>query len=164
MALDAQQAGSSRHKGEWHIITPEEEIRALEQKLAEKKRRMADADAAHAGAPEGAPADEKELFREVMREHIAEKTPSLSGASPSAPASAGAPLMGSGAQNQDDDAKKQAREEKIRLLIDTALSRTIESAVSAAQNESPYLLDELHDRLADAYYDKLVQLRKLEAL
>lgn len=135
----------------------EDEIRELEQKLAEKKRVLAEGGVA--------PREEREMFREVMREHIGEKMPSSSVAAspPTTKPSAGAPLMPgiASARNPADDA---AREAKVAALVERAMTTSIESAVRAAQTESPYLVDALHDRLADEYYDKLVQLRKLEAL
>jgi len=154
MALDS----SSSKKGEWHIITPEEEIRALEAKLAEKKREHA----AAGGALEGAPHEEKEIFREVMGEHIAESRAPMPVAQGSV---ASAPPAGGAAPSAAADATAAAtREQKLTALVEYALTHTIEAAVSRAEKETPYLIDELHDRLADKYYDKLVQLRKLEAL
>lgn len=135
----------------------EDEIRELEQKLAEKKRVLAEGGAT--------PREEKEVFREVMREHIGEKMPSssLPASPPVSKLSAGAPLMPGIApiRNAADDV---AREAKVAALVERAMTTSIEAAVRAAQAESPYLVDALHDRLADEYYDKLIQLRKLESL
>ena len=138
-------------------VSAEDEIRELEQKLAEKKRVLAEGGAV--------PREEKEVFREVMREHIGEKLPSPLPATPppvSKP-SAGAPLMPgiAPARNHADDA---AREAKVAALVERAMTTSIESAIRAAQAENPYLVDALHDRLADEYYEKLIQLRKLESL
>lgn len=153
-------------RGEWHMITPEEEIKELERKLAEKKRAVAEA---AGGAPAGAPPErdraEKEMFREVIREHISEVQPPAMRPSETQlvsppPVVSGAPSGGAAAPTPD----KQAREEKLCMLVERAMTTTIEAAVRAAEKETPYLLDELHDRLADEYYEKLVQLRKLEAL
>lgn len=159
MALDTKQSGAGG--GEWHIITPEEEIRALEAKLAEKKREHAAAGGARSemGAPEQ---KEKEMFREVMGEHIAQiRAPAPAGAGaipPTPPASGAAPSVA------PDPAAVAEREQKLTALVEHALTHTIEAAVARAEKETPYLIDELHDRLADKYYEKLVQLRKLEAL
>ena len=150
MALDS----SLSPKGEWHIITPEEEIRALEAKLAEKKREHA----AAGGALEGAPHEEKEIFREVMREHIAENRAPVDETHIAPARGVGAPLAA------PDSAAAAVREQKLATLVEYAFTYTIEAAVSRAEKETPYLIDELHDRLADQYYEKLVQLRKLEAL
>ena len=130
-------------------ITPEEEIRELERKLADKKRAL---------AGEGAPAaSEKEVFREVMREHIQAAQPPLAVAPPVShvPSIPSASPLG-GAQDAD-------RDEELRMLVERALTRNIADAVSAAA-ESPYLLDALHDRLVDEYYDKLIALRKIDVL
>lgn len=141
---------------EGKIKSSEEEIKELERKLAEKKQEMA------AGAT--APAEEKELFREVMREHAAEmKQPTMPAGEPliSALKPTPAPVPPPGAQ---DAQKQQAREEELKALVEFALSHTIQRAVEKAQAESPYLLDALHDRLADEYYEKMVALRKLKPL
>ena len=157
MVLDSQNIGASGG-GEWHIITPEEEIRALEQKLAEKKRDHA----AAGGAPEGAPREEKEVFREVIAEHIAEsRMPTAADGTHIAPAP---PAGGATPSTPLDPAAAATREQKLAALVEYALTHTIEAAVKAAVAETPYLIDELHDRLADQYYEKLVQLRKLEPL
>ena len=137
------------------VPSAEEEIRALEQKLEEKKRALAEAGTS--------PQEEKEIFREVVREHVAE-----SAAEQGAPASAVplSPLPPTNATQKpaDDKATIDAREKKIVALVEYAMTHTIEAAVKMAEAESPYLVDELHDRLADHYYEKLVQLRKLEQL
>lgn len=160
MALDTKQSGAGG--GEWHVITPEEEIRVLEQKLAEKKREHA---VTAGGASSGEDArlkevGEKAIFREVVAEHIAESRASVSEG-----LVASAPPAGGGARSTvADPSAGAAREQKLAALVEYALTHTIEAAVNRAEKETPYLIDELHDRLADQYYEKLVQLRKLEAL
>ena len=100
------------------------------------------------------------MFREVVREHIAESRAPVSEI-PIAPAqSAG----GAASSIKGDDSAASAREQQLATLVEYALTHTIEAAVSRAEKETPYLIDELHDRLADKYYEKLVQLRKLEVL
>ena len=153
------------------VISPEEEIRELEEKLAEKKREIAARGAVFSGAPEGAPRQErgeKDLFREVVREHIGEMEPL-----PAPAASAGEPLISalrsapapssapSAPQNPQND---QTREEQLKALVEFAMARGISAAVEKAEAQSPYLLDALHDRLADEYYEKMVVLRKLKSL
>ncbi len=133
------------------------EIARLERQLEEKKRALAEQGKE---TPQ-----EKEMLREVLREQAE--------AVKSSPApSAGEPLISalkpaSGAvppPNAQDDKKNQAREEQLKALVEFALSHTIERAVEKAQAESPYLLDALHDRLVDEYYEKMVALRKLKQL
>lgn len=132
----------------------EEEIRLLEAKLAEKKRALAES---------GAPArEEKEIFREVVREHTAESA--IGQGAPVAPTPPSSLPPTGAIQKPTDKGDADAREQKLTALVEYAMTNTIEAAVRAAEAESPYLVDELHDRLADHYYDKLVQLRKLEAL
>jgi len=127
------------------IITPEEEILELERKLEEKKKELIEKGEARR--------EEKEVFREVLKEHIREIQPAppvISLAKPAAPA--------------DDTKKNEEREEQIRGLIEIALAKTIQEAVRMAERMTPYLLDELHDRLVDDFYEKLVVLRKIKAL
>lgn len=134
-------------------INPEDEIRELERKLAEKR-------AAFAQGQETVPAEEKEMLRETLREHIEQiRTPSGEAPHPSVPSSVLAPQS---TTPMDPDEPKH-REEQVRALIEIALTKSIRDAVKVAQANSPYLLDELHDHLVDEYYDKLVQLGKIQA-
>lgn len=127
----------------------QEEIRALEQRLEQKKR--------EAGETEK-DAPEKEMFREVLKEHIESVRRPPSAPVPSLPTDAAAAKP---AAKADDQAKSE-REEEIRALVELALTKSVEDAVRIAEKESPYLLDELHDHLVDEYYDKLVALRKIQ--
>ncbi len=126
----------------------EEEIKMLEQKLAEKKR--------EAGVGVAEPQKEKELFREVVREHATQVAPFPIHSSPTAPV-AGVPLVSAPASEEE----KQKREYTIQKLIESALTRGIAGALQSPEVKNFYYLDELHDRLADEYYDKLIQLRKI---
>lgn len=135
-------------------IGPEEEIKELERKLEEKKREIAERG--------GAEPEEKELFREVLRKHVAEVRPVRPGVS--LPVPSAKPSLADDLKKKADDIKKQARrEEQVKALIEIALTRTIAQAVKVAEKASPYLLDELHDHLVDDYYDKLIALRKLKS-
>lgn len=122
----------------------EEEIRLLERRLEEKKRAFAEQGTS--GAPE------KEVFREVMREHVASVAPAPPPVS-HMPSPARPPAGG----------KNPAHDDAVQDLVAQALSGSIADAVDTASRESPYLLDALHDRLVDEYYDKLVALRKIDA-
>ncbi len=167
MALDS---GQVQERG---APSPEEEIKQLEEKLAEKKRVLA--------GQEGRMPEEHEIKKQVLREYAQEIAPAKPPAmeeslipgfhapAPPAPAPAHVPAPASvpapapsGAGGQDD-AQKKLREEKLRTLIQVAIGHTIASAVRKASAESPYLLDELHDRLA-AEFDKLVALKKVQRL
>ena len=132
--------------------SPEEELQALEDKLAEKRKELEDQ------GVEVPP--ERDMFREILREHIQKsRTPTKPAPEPSAQ-----PLP-SHLQTQADDLKKKEEwEEQVKHLIELALGRSVESAVKVAEQATPYLLDELHDHLVDNLYEKLVALRKIKAL
>ena len=136
MAEERQQEGLGS------ALAAEQEIRALEQRLEEKKRALAEQGSATQ--------PEKEVFREVVREHIQSvaplQAPPVSHATPTAPVGAG---------------KSAAHDDAVQNLVAHALSGSIADAVDKAYRESPYLLDALHDRLVDEYYDKLLALRKI---
>lgn len=137
------------------VVSPEAEIKELERRLEQKKRELAE--------KEIAPPAEKEIFREVLREHIEEKKSAPPGQpvfSPLKKSQTAADFK----KKQEDDLKKEEREEQIKSLIEVALTKTIAEAVKVAESAGPYLLDELHDRLVDDYYDKLLALRKLKPL
>lgn len=125
--------------------SPEDEIRALEQKLEAKKRELSErgVELPH----------EKEMFRQVLREHVEE----IKAPAPVYPVS----QSDDSAQKTDDKQRGEERDEVVRRLIELALTSTIEKAVRRAEAETPYILDELHDHLIDDYYDKLVALRKI---
>lgn len=129
----------------------EEEIKILEQRLAEKKR--------EAGMADIEPQKERELFREVVREHAAQVTPPAMQPSLVPPA-IGVPQPSAPVSEEE----KQERENTIAKLIETALTHGILYALKAPEAENFYYVDELHDRLADEYYDKLVALRKVTPL
>lgn len=131
----------------------EKEIQELEQKLAEKKQELLKMDKEH---------EEKDIFRQVLREHIEEMRTSTGGSAQAQTYSKPQSAQIIPQPLSDDEIKK--REEKIRELIELALTKTIRDAVKSAENTSPYLLDELHDRLVDDYYDKLIALRKVKTL
>ena len=137
-------------------MSPQEEIQKLEQQLEQKKRALTESGAV---IPE-----EKELFREVVKEHIE----SLRPASPQTPSSVSLPPLPVPSPLSQDDKAKIKQQEKdeasVRVLVEKALTGTIEDAVKEAQKISPYMLDELHDHLIDDAYDKLVVLRKIKKL
>lgn len=144
MAEEKQQEGAGAGRA-----SAEEEIRALEQRLEEKKRELA-----HSGA-EGRP--EKEIFREVVREHIDRSGAEI--ANRSFPTNGTADIE----KRNGIPHGSGKHEEELGMLVALALSGSIAGAVEKAYRESPYLLDALHDRLADEYYDKLLALRKIDA-
>ena len=137
-------------------MSPEEEIKKLEQQLEQKKRELTESGVA--------PKEEKEIFREVLKERIESLKPSA----PSAPAVpyVPSPLTVAPAAPHDAaaDAKKKEEEQAVRALIEKAMTGTIEDAVKEAQKISPYMLDELHDHLVDDFYAKLIALRKIKSM
>lgn len=142
-------------EGEQSKLNAEEEIRQLERQLEQRKRELAQT------SPEVPP--EKEVFREVLKEHIEMLRPAApTPATPVLPAPT-IPVQKTDEEQKQDTLRKEADQIKLQTLIDFALSGTIEEAVKKAENDA-YLLDELHDRLVDHYYDKLVQLRKITQL
>jgi len=137
-------------------LSPEQEIQKLEAQLERKKRELAETGAA---VPE-----EKELFREVVRGHIETLRPSVSVPVP-IPPSVGQPPAPIAPQDMQADVKKQeANTATVRMLVEKAMTGTIEDAVKEAQKISPYMVDELHDHLTDDMYAKLLALRKIKAL
>lgn len=145
---------SQKEKG---LASAEEEIQELERKLEEKKKELA--------GRGGEPAEEKEVFREVLREHVEEARPQAPGEVPTAATPSVTHVLADDLKKKADDVKKkELREEQVRELIEFALTRTINDAVKVAEQATPWLLDELHDHLVDDYYEKLVQLRKLKQL
>ena len=133
----------------------EEEIRALEQKLEEKKRELT--------AQQGGEAmpHEKEMFREVLREQMDRVTSATPSETPMSSLPPLPPLPPPNVQPPLDDAVVAAeREQAVAKLIELALTQGIDEAVKSAQAD-PYMLDALHDRLVDEYYDRLLQLRKV---
>lgn len=139
-------------------MTPEEEIRHLEKQLQRKKQELAER-----GAEQR---EEKDLFREVLKEHIEAVKPAIPPPDithipvPTPPP----PVLPPPNASPQDVKELEANQEKVRQLIEKALTGTIEDAVREAQASTPYLLDELHDHLVDDYYEKLLQLRKVEQL
>ena len=137
-------------------ISPEEEIKKLEQQLEQKKRALTEMGSSVS--------EEKELFREVIKEHIE----SLGAALPQAPISL-QPSASVGAVPIPESPKITAKQQEVneanvRMLVETALTGTIEDAVKKAQELGPYILKELHNHLVDDLYDKLVALRKIKQL
>lgn len=134
----------------------EEEIRALEAKLVEKK---------HALEAGGVESPEKDVFREVLREHI--ESAKEQQVVPSAPAYLPATPVPATSQPIDLVAKAEAgriREEEhhtqIEALVQIAVTKGIVNAVHVARHlGNPHLLDDFHDALVDEYYDKLVNAR-----
>lgn len=102
---------------------------------------------------EGLSREMRGVFKEAFREHVSEKIGDL------APSSAAVT-----AADDDDALDRQAgkaTKTELESLISTALEKGVYQAVRKAARETPYLIDALHDELADHYYDKLIAAGKL---
>lgn len=128
-------------------ISPEEEIRQLEEKLAAKKKEIEE---------KGETKHEKEVFKEVLKEHIEEirsgPADLTTGAKPPISPSA----MQTAQKIKDDEQKQQ-----LEQLLQIALGESLIKAVHIAEALGPYMLDLLHDTLADQYYEKLIAARRI---
>lgn len=98
----------------------------------------------------------KEVFREAFREHVAEKIAAAPVAPPAPPPAT--PPPPSGPTTPVDTAV----EGELKSLVSLALEKSILDAVKKAEAQTPYLIDALHDELADHYYDKLIQSGQLK--
>ncbi len=123
-----------------------EDIKWLERQLEAKKRELA------GGGPETK--EEREIVKEVIKETAVGE---LNASVPAAKLS-------------NDDAKKSALDLKekehgdiIQNLVQIAFSKNLLSALKVAESlNNPHILDEFHDTLADQYYQKLLDARKLK--
>ena len=136
------------------IQSLEDEIRALEEKLAARKI-------------EGK--EEKEVFRDVLKEHVESAKETVENqVPPDAPGSAGIPgaptfNYGAHAQQKADDLREKEHHEQVEALVEIALTKGILEAVRVARHlENSHLLDDFHDMLIDEYYDKLLQSRTIK--
>ena len=135
------------------IQSLEEELRLLEEKLAARKM-------------EGK--EEKEVFRDVLREHVESAKETIekeldmdSVSSANAP---GAPSFSYAAQarRKADDLREKEHHDQVVALVEIALTKGVLAAVQVARHlNNPHLLDDFHDMLIDEYYDKLVQARQI---
>lgn len=130
-------------------FSPEEELRGLSQKLEERKETLR--------KEGGLVPEEKEIFREVLKEHIEQVRPSVQ-----LPPATHIP---DGAQKKTDDIQTKAEDESlVRDVVEAALTRGVEHAIKIAESANPWLVDELHDHLVDDYYEKLLALKKVEPM
>lgn len=126
------------------------EIKELEGRLEAKKQQL--------GA-ESRP--EKEIFKEVLRERFTESAQPVQHTQNSV--SVPAPVVP--APKKDDSAQAVKREAEVEQLLRTAFEKNPQEAIEeAGRLGGEYLVDELHDRLADQYYQKLLEFRKVREL
>lgn len=128
------------------------EIKQLQERLDAKKRELGTT--AHV--------EEREVFREIFRERFDELTKAIQSASP-APA---APLAQATLRDDtgDDTVKDLKKEEMVEHLIYAAFEKGLGPALKEAQSMGDFWVDELHDRLADEYYEKLLEFRRVQQL
>lgn len=121
------------------------EIKQLETRLEQKKKELAGS---------GVEQPEQDIFRQVVREHAgAEAMTAPSSYSSSAPLATSAikPLT-------------EIQKKAISVLVQHAFTHGIGSAIKEARKAGdPYLIDTLHDQLADEYYQKLVTARRISS-
>lgn len=129
------------------------EIAELEKKLEEKKR-LAEISGIEVSL-------EKEVFKEAVKEHIAEKRAQISASLPPEQMQAKQQQIASDA----DKLKEMAEQKQLEELINIASSKGPLEAVHIAENlKNPRLVDDLHDYLTDELYGHLVENRKLKEL
>lgn len=125
----------------------EREIKELEQLLEEKKKEFFE---------HGEEKEHKEVFKEVF----SEKYRQIAGAPVP-------PSVGSGVvpvAPTKSSAISEEKETELKSFIEMAFADGLVSAVNRAKARSPWLLDELHDRLSDEYYEKLIQAGQIEKI
>ena len=119
-----------------------QEIAELESKLAAKKRELLESGMEH---------PEKDVFKAVVKEHATgEAGPKFNpSVTPTSPAPAG-------------HTATPTAQAKLNTYIALAFTKGIAAAVKEAKkSHDAYFIDLLHDRLADEYYSKLLQARKI---
>lgn len=122
-----------------------EEIKWLERELEARKKAL---------ETRGETKPEREVFHDVLKEAIS--LPALSLAAP-------APISDYDAQQAAYQLKEKEHEHIIGELVLLALAKGLASAMKVANSlKNPHLLDEFHDALADKYYEKLLESRKLK--
>lgn len=130
----------------------------MERLLEDKKNAL---------AAEGEQAEEKAVFKEAFHETYGETLAPVA-ASPVAPATplpqAAKPAANAAYIRQMEALKTKAREEQLQDLVTVAMTRGVKAAADMAREATPWLMDELHDRLQDRYYQQLVELKKLKML
>lgn len=129
------------------------EIAELERLLAEKKQAL---------AAEGKAIEDREVFQEAYRETFREETrPSISQPKYGTQT---APLTPQELKTHALEVLTADQAQQLNALIEIAFTKGIRVAADVARHATPWLLDQLHDKLQDQYYEKLVQIGKLKAL
>ncbi len=126
-----------------------QEIAELERRLQKKKEAVGMTDMKN----------DKEVFKEVFRERFNELADSVRAAGDAQ----SSPVANT---KRDDDVKGVKKEEEMKALLYMAFEKHPKDAIQTALSleGGEYLLDELHDRLADQYYDKLLEFQKIKRM
>ena len=121
------------------------EIAQLEARLAAKKQEALEA---------GAELPEKEVFKTVVKEHASLEIPQVK-IPVTTPVVAADPVRPA----------TQSQQQTINTLIAFSFSKGIKAAIAEAKKyNDAYLIDLLHDRLADEYYSKLLLARQIKPI
>lgn len=132
--------------------SPQEEVAELERLLEQKRQAL---------AVEGRTLEEREAFGETFHERYGEALlPPLGVAPPLPPKTLPPDELAQHALVL----KAQDSETQLETLVGIALTKGVLAAAEIARHATPWLLDELHDRLQDRYYDQLLRANKLKAL
>lgn len=124
----------------------EAEIQELEQKLAEKKRLLEQS----GETPERI--DKRTIFSAVLKEHIEQKVKEHHSTSPQPPA------------KPPETTEKEIIEQKIKPLIEIALTQGVEKAMKSVKEMTPYEIDAFHDQIVNHYYEMLLARGKLKQI
>lgn len=133
-----------------HGESPHQEIAELERLLNEKKQAL---------EAEGKRVEETEVFKETFREKYGEALRPSSQAFPPVPS-----LPPDEISKHASGLAAKEREEQLEALVALALTKGVRAAADVARHATPWLMDELHDRLQDRYYSYLIQAKKLKAI
>ena len=125
-----------------------EEIKWLESQLETKKKEL---------SGEGKePREEREMIGEIFREAGA-------GEKPSPPILSPVTIPDETSKDKAAELKEKEHKYIIEELINLAFEKNLSSALKVANSlKNPHLLDEFHDTLADYYYQKLLEARKIK--
>ncbi len=122
-----------------------EDIEWLEAQLESKKQALRE---------QGESKEEREMIKDIIKESAPSPlTPSPSILNPAS----------DDAQKKAHELEEKEHEEIIQHLVDFAFTKNLNFALrAAAALRNPHLLDEFHDLLADRYYEKLLETRKIK--
>ena len=139
MQMDSLESTSSSSAGR------HEEIKELERLLEEKKRSL--------GAESGL--DDKEVLRQVFQEKYGDHVGGGVQPQPQAESNAQVKPVSPMSLNSNKD------EDELADLIQLAINQGVAKAIKRARESSPWLMDALHDRLVDEYYQKIIEAQHL---